>query len=545
MHNNKETAHLSFLKHLSALYIGIALCFLTGLLCWFLAEQRNTALHQIIELESEHLASYIERDMRARIPALQRMVRRMENRGSNLKDDFLPDAENYIKNLPGFQALEWVDSSFHVRWITPLKGNEKAQDLNLAFEPRRLAALEIARDLKQPSMTKPISLVQGGTGFLIYFPIFINNNFNGFISAVFNSELWISYALGLRETEAQIQNYRVSVHIEGQHAYTQVGWNEALYNNWQAISDVQILDNNITIAVRPTSHFFDIHSTAVPEIIGVSGLIFSGLITIMIFLSQKTLSASAKLRSANLSLKAAMEEQAKAEQEAHRANQAKSEFLSSMSHELRTPLNAILGFGQLLEIDAIDKNTRENSREIINAGNHLLVLINEILDLAKIEAGKVTLSIQKLPLNKVIHNCLSIIKPLAEKYSIHIEEKIGTTSDQHILVDETRFKQVMLNLLSNAIKYNSDHGSVIIETSIEPNNMLCISVKDTGQGLNSEQQISIFHSFERSNAEQSHIEGAGLGLSISRQLMELMDGEIGVESSPGKGSRFWITIKLA
>lgn len=545
MHNNNETAHLSFLKRLPALYVGIALCFLTGIFWWFLAEQRNTALHQIIETKSEHLASYIERDMHARIPALQRMVRRMENRGSNLKDDFLPDAENYIKDLPGFQALEWVDSRFHVRWITPLKGNEKAQDLNLAFEPRRLAALKKARDLKQPSMTKPISLVQGGTGFLIYFPIYINNTFDGFILAVFNSELWLSYALGLRETEEEIQNYRIRVHIEEQHAYTQVGWDEDLYTNWQTTSDVQILDNNITLAVRPTSHFFDIHSTAVPEIIGVSGLIFSCLITIMIFLSQKTLSASAKLRSANFGLEAAMEERTKAEQEAHRANQAKSEFLSSMSHELRTPLNAILGFGQLLEIDAIDKTTRENSQEIINAGNHLLVLINEILDLAKIEAGKITLNIQELPLNKVIHNCLSIIKPLAEKYSIHIEEKIGTTSDQHILVDETRFKQVMLNLLSNAIKYNSDHGSVIIETSSEPNNMLCISVKDTGQGLNSEQQISIFHSFERSNAEQSHIEGAGLGLSISRQLMELMDGEIGVESSPGKGSRFWITLKLA
>ena len=232
-----------------------------------------------------------------------------------------------------------------------------------------------------------------------------------------------------------------------------------------------------------------------------------------------------------------------ARQEAEHANNAKSEFLSSMSHELRTPLNAILGFSQIIEMDTKDEQDRNNSQEIINAGNHLLSLINQVLDLSKIESGDIRLSIEECYLNKIIHDVLILMQPLADKCSIQIDNNVSPTF--YINVDQTRFKQVLLNVLSNAIKYNSQNGKIIIDSAMGDKNMLCLSITDTGSGLSLEQISNIFNPFERLGAEHSNIEGTGLGLKISRQLIELMGGTITVESTVGKGSCFLIQAPLS
>lgn len=233
-----------------------------------------------------------------------------------------------------------------------------------------------------------------------------------------------------------------------------------------------------------------------------------------------------------------------AKEEAERANHAKSQFLSSMSHELRTPLNAILGFSQLIEMDADDEITISNAKEIMNGGEHLLSLINEILDLSKIESGNFDLSIKSLPLTNILNQTLSLINPIAEKHAIQIHNKTSSCENIKINVDEIRFKQVLLNILSNAIKYNTENGEVIIDCSTN-NNKLNLSISDSGKGLTSEQQTSIFEPFNRVDVESSNIEGTGLGLTITKNLLEKMGGNITVESVIGKGSSFYIQVPLS
>lgn len=227
---------------------------------------------------------------------------------------------------------------------------------------------------------------------------------------------------------------------------------------------------------------------------------------------------------------------------AEKANQTKSEFLSSMSHELRTPLNAILGFGQLLEMRTNDDESKKYANEILKGGNHLLSLINEILDLSKIEAGHVNLDIEDSDLNNILNECINLVTPLTTKYDISITNNIPQDINYIIRVDYTRFKQVLLNLLSNAIKYNREEGSITINSIDINRQRLQISVTDTGNGLYPEQLEHLFKPFERIGAENTAIEGTGIGLCITKKLVELMDGKIGVASLPGQGTTFWLEI---
>ncbi|MFK5914189.1 MAG: ATP-binding protein [Woeseiaceae bacterium] len=229
--------------------------------------------------------------------------------------------------------------------------------------------------------------------------------------------------------------------------------------------------------------------------------------------------------------------------EANRANRAKSEFLSSMSHELRTPMNAILGFGQLLELDDnLSDENKESVHEIIKAGDHLLKLIEQVLDLSKVESGHIDLSLEPVEVCPFINDCINLVRTLALKRAIQISH--SGLKGIAVRADRTRLMQVLLNFLSNAIKYNREGGTVKIEAQTEGTDRLRILVTDTGKGIPACRLAELFQPFNRLDEETGGIEGTGIGLTITRHIIEFMGGSIGVKSEVGVGSTFWLELPV-
>lgn len=249
--------------------------------------------------------------------------------------------------------------------------------------------------------------------------------------------------------------------------------------------------------------------------------------TVAATLDQRTVS----LTDANLKLRAA-----------DLANQAKSEFLSRMSHELRTPLNAILGFAQLLEFDPLNTQQREGVGHILTAGRHLLQLINEVLDIARIEAGRLTVSREPILLHDVLRESVDLMLPLAAANNVQVTADPINVRGKYVRADAQRLKQVLLNFLSNAVKYGGRNGRVALSCDYVAGGRIRIKVGDTGPGIPPDKMNRLFTPFDRLGNEQSEIEGIGLGLALSKGLVEAMDGTVGVDSALGKGSTFWVEL---
>lgn len=234
-------------------------------------------------------------------------------------------------------------------------------------------------------------------------------------------------------------------------------------------------------------------------------------------------------------------ELALAKEQAEQASHAKSEFLSRMSHELRTPMNAILGFSQILEAESLNSEQKDFVHEIYHAGNHLLDLINDLLDISRIESGRMEINIEAVRLNKITSQAAQIIRPLLQHMNLTLIDHCA--QDVMLLADATRLKQILVNLLSNAAKYNQHDGRILIDCKTLGAEKLRISITDTGSGISKDNIDRLFIPFERlDKSDDSTIEGTGIGLALSKSIAHLMDGDIGVESTLGQGSTFWIDL---
>jgi PAS domain S-box-containing protein len=274
--------------------------------------------------------------------------------------------------------------------------------------------------------------------------------------------------------------------------------------------------------------FLEALLTALPGLAGVDGVVVNAR-----EITERVIAERENLRNKEL---------------AEAASNAKSDFLSSMSHELRTPMNAILGFSQLLDIDTKNPLSEEQHsfvREILQSGRHMMELIGDVLDLAKIESGNVTLKIEDRQPRPLIDMCLTMIRAAADKDGISVTSNLAAAEMPKLRIDPLRFKQAMLNLLSNAVKYNRSDGSVVLDSCAGENGMMRISVTDTGEGIPEELTDQVFEPFERLGAQNSGIQGTGIGLTVTKQMIEDMGGAIGFESNVGKGTTFWIDLPVA
>ena len=233
-----------------------------------------------------------------------------------------------------------------------------------------------------------------------------------------------------------------------------------------------------------------------------------------------------------------------AKEEAERANHAKSDFLSRMSHELRTPLNAILGFSQLLEMDNLNPVQNESVQHIIKAGRHLTGLINEVLDIARIESGRQDLSLEPLKICTLLDDTRQLMEPLAAERNIKLQKLDPGQCDTHVAADLQRLKQVLLNLISNALKYNHDGGQVTLFCEETREGILRVNIRDTGPGIAPDNLRRVFEPFERLDADAQGVEGSGVGLALSKALVEAMGGVLGLDSQVGTGSTFWIELAI-
>lgn len=254
--------------------------------------------------------------------------------------------------------------------------------------------------------------------------------------------------------------------------------------------------------------------------------------------------ARAEAEAAREEAEAAQQEAETAREEAVRANFAKSEFLSRMSHELRTPMNSILGFAQLMEMSAGNEKEAERASYILKSGQHLLKLINEVLDIARVESGNLSLSPEPVHLNSTLQIGIDIIRPLCEQREMQLIFEQEPSANLYVCADQQRLSQVFINLLSNAVKYNRTGGQVRVHCEPVENGKARVNISDTGCGLTESQLSRLFQPFERLGAERTNIEGTGLGLSLTKHLVEAMGGSISVQSTPETGSTFSIELNL-
>lgn len=297
-----QTAQQQQKKWWLPLWAAVCLVALTLALYGAMEQRESDNLQQKIEVDAQNLAIHIDADLRSRLSALRRMAGRWEFQDGTPLAAFNNDIRAYIADVPGVQALGWVDKNYYVRWITPFESNRQALNFYLAAEEKRRMALEKAKGSRQPTSTLPIDLVQGGKGFIIYIPLYVQGDFDGFISVVFRIQEWLDYVVKVESMYETTEDFTVFATFEAIPVYKQAGWDDVSSSNLSAVAEAKILEHRLLVHIRPTQLFIDRNKTILPKLIAVMGILLSILVALMIHLFQKSKLEAWNARQANAKL---------------------------------------------------------------------------------------------------------------------------------------------------------------------------------------------------------------------------------------------------
>lgn len=452
------------------------------------------------------IISRIERELFSQLKMTNRIASYLSLEGDTLSNRKLIGIKMYLSDVGSYKTIVWINKKNDIQLIT--QHNNTTNNIDKIIN-------KIEQQLQQsdhPKFIKPIKIAPNNFALCAYHSIFVNHQFEGQVISILNMNQLLQDIIP-DEIRA---NWLYSINYQGTTIYkNHTAIDQLIQSNWGEQARIKLGDITLSIDIWPSRNLLTTLYSLQPTIIFVVGIFIFLALAFIIHLW--------------ISVKAAR-------LEAIKANKAKSTFLSSMSHELRTPLNAVVGYSQLIEYDEESSSKiKNNARLIVESSKHLLTLINDVLDLAKIEAGKIELSIESVQLNDVMTECFSIIKPMLEKFNIELFYSMQENKKVYIKADYFRLKQILINLISNAIKYNKDKGKITITTK-QLDSTTHIIIEDTGKGIPEEKLKQMFTPFQRLGAERSNIEGTGIGLIITRNLAQMMQGEIQIESQVDVGT---------
>lgn len=523
---------------------GLITMFILISLWLHLNNKEENVINNLLKEEGFAIKQSIKINIENSVSALKRMALRWEVVGGTKEKEWRADAKKYINDDLALTTVEWVDNTYHVRFVEPFIGNEKALGLNIAFNDERKKALKGAAERDAITITPPLDLVQGYRAFISYIPIHIEDKFDGFIVGIYDTNLLFDNVIPKHLKE------KLNIRITDE--------DKILYSSEDGLSKnkkinakylFELLNRNWEINIWPKNEFLEKSKSKLPEIILIGGGLLSLLVGFSIYYAMVSRWRSKLLTEKTIALEKEKKQSEIARHDAEKANNMKSEFLASMSHELRTPMNGIIGTTELLMEDKLTNKQRRYLYNVLTCAENLLEILNDILDFSKIESGKIELEYESFNLENTVSDVIELLSNRLSEKLIKINFDYDDNLPKYLIIDSLRIRQVFYNLIGNAIKF-TEEGYVNISISKNQNvkinkNQVAIdvSIKDTGIGLSKEQQKIIFDKFVQADISTTRkFGGTGLGLSICRELVNIMGGKIKVRSKKHKGSEFYFTL---
>lgn len=455
------------------------------------------------------------------------------------------DARLILKEDQSFKFVEWIDSSQVIRRIVPLKGNEAVIDMDLSNHPRSLEWQRHVRD-SSTNLTAWIPMMQGGHSFLIDVPVFFGGKFQGTITA------GMDFTSTFNHLAAGMDNYAIEIKDDkGVTFYTLNNPSPSDFSEdliYVRSYEVDEDDKQVwTFYLMPSSKEVLAERNKSSMSILIFGLLLSLLMSLLTYFYQSSRNENTRFRELNIKLRTANRSLREERIKAEKASKAKTEFVSNMSHEIRTPLNAIMGFIEVLKESKMDSSLKEYLSLMDVSSKKLLLLVNDILEIDKIESGQITFKKDVFSPAEELRNIISIYRPSVEEKGLYARLEIVSDFNTHVIADIGKFDQIITNLLRNALKFTEDGGiDITYEETVSDNDLnISIGIKDTGIGIPKNKIKTIFDRFTQidSGISKKH-EGSGLGLYITYLLIELLEGHIEVESKEKVGTEFTISLKF-